>query len=290
MARIEASGTAAVIGDGMPNLVILASGPTAAEAPLAEARGNGAHIWGLNAVHRQIDPWLFTHFFQMHRPGSGEGHIDDPDHTAWLESWGRSSESYSAWVKTYGHMSRAAPMIPGHGDPAPIYMIEENAERYPMSRSYPLDEVVRSAGPMGRKYFTSTIDFMFALAIHQGYTDVSIYGVDMVGDGDNEYTKMRQSAEYYTGVMQGRGIKYYLPQRSALCRSDRVYGYEEKDKRDDNQVKLIRSMIADADKAEAQAEEDRAKAVALINACKGGRSALKSILNMHKYRERGSQY
>ena len=103
MPDVNGKGTAVVSRSQMASLMgaeklraekrvlILASGPTAQEAPIAEARAAGSEIWGLNAVHRQVDPFLFTRFFQIHRTGSGEGHIADPDHAAWLRAWGYAS-------------------------------------------------------------------------------------------------------------------------------------------------------------------------------------------------------
>jgi len=267
-------------------VLIMASGPTMIEAPLAEARSQGAEIWGLNAVHRQVDPWLFTRFFQLHKPGSNEGHVDDPDHKAFLEAWG--TNQYRDWVDTYGgggpHLKSK-----GHKDPA-VILTSGNRPKWPNSEPYPIDDVTESAGPMGRRYFTNTVDFMVALAIHEGFTKVSVYGADMISDGDSEYYKMRQSLEYYVGVMRGRGIDFYIPQRSALCKADRVYGYEEKPKHNDNLLKVLEGQVSELKRTIEEKEKERATAVAEINACKGGIRATELFIKTVKRRERGAQF
>ena len=268
-------------------IILLGSGPTASEAPIGEARAAGTEVWGLNAVHRQIDPWLFTRFFQIHRPGSNEGHIDEPDHQAWLKAWG--TDKYKKWVEDWGNYSPNAPKEEGHKEPAPIYMITKSKE-IPTSITYPIDEIATALGPMGRKYFTNTIDFMLALAIYEGFNEIALYGIDLTNDGDNEYTKMRQSLEYYVGVMHGRGISYFIPQRSSLCRSDRIYGYEEKSKQNSNLLKLLEGITKEINQEMGNADQKRVEATADINACKGGLKALDSIINIVERRERGSQF
>lgn len=298
MPDVNGKGTAVVSRSQMASLMgaeklraekrvlILASGPTAQEAPIAEARAAGSEIWGLNAVHRQVDPFLFTRFFQIHRTGSGEGHIDDPDHAAWLRAWG--TPAYAKWVEDWGHISKITSSN-GHKEHARIYTTEHNAS-VPMSVPYPIGDVARLIGPMGRKYFTNTIDFMLALAICEAFTHVDIYGVDMIADEDGEYAKMRQSCEFYVGVMQGRGIKYFIPQRSALCRANRVYGFEEKPKQDDNLIGLISGVSKQIDEEMTNADKRRVEATAELNACKGGKKAIETVIGIIRARERGSQF
>ncbi len=281
------AGTAVIKLPKKKRVIILGSGPTDREAPIEEARAAGTEIWGLNAVHRKFDPWLFTRFFQIHRKGTNEGHIDEPDHEAWLKSWG--TNRYKKWVEDWGNYSPEAPKEEGHKDPAPIYMISES-DQIPASIAYPIEEVAEKLGPMGRKYFTNTIDFMLALAIYEGFNEVFLYGIDLTSDGDGEYTKMRQSLEYYVGVMHGRGIEYFIPQRSALCKADRIYGYEEKSQQNTNLLKLLQGMTKEIDKELKNSDQKRVESVAEVNACRGGLKALDAITTIIERRERGSQF
>src|SRR5574342_542386 len=87
-------------------------------------------FYTLNAAHRLLDATKASLWFQMHRPGSGEGHIDDPDHIRWLSEW----------------------------KGCPVLMLEPYGP-VPSAVEYPLDEVTENCGP-GRHFYTSSIDFM----------------------------------------------------------------------------------------------------------------------------------
>lgn len=180
-------------------------------------------IWGLNAFWRfkpddaTAEEWesIFSRWFQMHQPGSDEGHVDEETNCEWLK-------------KRKG----------------PIYMVR-HFEEYPGSTAYPIDEVADKFGPMdgssprGRRYFTSTIDYMLGLALLLGFPEIRCYGVDLISDTDGEYETQRQSLEYYLGLAQGLGRKVVLPEKCALLRSAHLYGYEPQPEGVNN---LIRHM------------------------------------------------
>ena len=87
----------------------------------------------------------------------------------------------------------------------PVYM-QENFAEVPTSIKYPLDEILTV---IPRRYFTNSISYMIALAVYEGYTDISLYGVDMAVSGEYEY--QRPSCEYMIGYCEGKGINFYLP-------------------------------------------------------------------------------
>lgn len=109
----------------------------------------------------------------------------------------------------------------------PVYM-QGRTSLVPNSIPYPLKEVI-NAFPYG-KYMTNSISYMIALAIYEGYQEISIYGVDMaVGQAlDGEYSHQRPSCEYWAGVAVGRGIKLYIPTASDLLKCSFLYGFESK--------------------------------------------------------------
>lgn len=76
----------------------------------------------------------------------------------------------------------------------------------------------------GRKYFTSTIAFMIAMAIRKGYQEIHLYGVHM--SASEEYGSQRQACEYWLGVAEGRGCKIFVPQESEILHTPYIYGYE----------------------------------------------------------------
>lgn len=90
---------------------------------------------------------------------------------------------------------------------------------------YPLRSVINS---IGERYFSSSIDYMLALAIAEGFTCIDLYGVLMCHHSEFRY--QRPSAEYWIGLARGRGIEVNINGRSsALCtmENDQLYGYEK---------------------------------------------------------------
>jgi hypothetical protein len=84
----------------------------------------------------------------------------------------------------------------------------------PNSQVYPLDEVIeKTLG--GIDYFQSSIAYMFALAIHQGYREITVAGVDLVSA---DYKSQRCNLEWMVGLAQGRGVDVLIPDWSELLR------------------------------------------------------------------------
>lgn len=111
-----------------------------------------------------------------------------------------------------------------HGKP--IYLRQLDPE-IPSGVAYPKDEVVARFG----RYFTSTISWMLALAIHEGATDIGVYGANMVlhetSEG-SEYSYQKPSCEYFIGLARGMGINVVVPQESDLLKVRHLYGFEDK--------------------------------------------------------------
>ena len=92
----------------------------------------------------------------------------------------------------------------------PLYMQEAYPE-VPNAIRYPLEDVVGVVGD----YFNSTIAYMLALAIFEGYDKIALWGVDLVGQGGwghaDEYMDERPNIEYLCGFAKGRGIEIWTP-------------------------------------------------------------------------------
>ena len=88
-----------------------------------------------------------------------------------------------------------------------------------------LEEAGLPDGYFAEDYYTSTPAQMMALAIYEGFEEIHLYGIDMLQA--EEYFYQRSGVEYYVGFARGRGIKVYIPQTSALCKANYVYGYSE---------------------------------------------------------------
>ncbi len=129
----------------------------------------------------------------------------------------------------------------------PIYM-QEKFEDIPFSIKYPKWEIEEF---FNRIYFKSTVDFMIALAIYEGFKEIHVYGVDMaVGE---EYSSQKPSCEYWLGRAEGMGIKIFLPNDSDLLKAYYVYGYDEEKsndfkKKSNARIAELHSQAMDAEK------------------------------------------
>jgi hypothetical protein len=76
----------------------------------------------------------------------------------------------------------------------------------------------------GVDIWTSSIAFMLAQAYYERPEEIAIYGVDLLEE--DEYGHQRPTLEYLIGFIRGRGIPVYVPENSALCKTNYVYGLE----------------------------------------------------------------
>lgn len=144
-------------------------------------------IAGLNQLYRFIpraNAWFDIHV------NWDEDNVEGTDHRGWLTKSG-------------------LPVIMS----APDWTI-------PTAVRYPLDACIQ----IGSDYFTSTIAFMIAWGIHQGYSEVALYGIDLVVG--TEYDVQKACAEHWLGIAHGRGMVVRLPAGCALLRHSHRYGYE----------------------------------------------------------------
>ena len=144
-------------------------------------------IIALNQLYRHIpraDAW-----FEIHMNWN-EHVVEGTDHLGWLKS-----------------------------APIPIYMTERvpgipNAVRYPK-------ELIEQTF---QYKFTSSVAYMVALAILEGFKEIAIYGIDLVvGD---EYFYQKSCVEFLIGYACAKDIIVRLPKQSALCKGSHWYGYE----------------------------------------------------------------
>jgi hypothetical protein len=102
----------------------------------------------------------------------------------------------------------------------PIYMLEWD-ERIPNAVEFPLDKLVRL---FGREAFSSSMDYLLALALAEGYERIYLFGIEM-GNG-TEYAYQRPNFLYWLGRAEGMGVEIVEPEGFSLL-PRRLYGYEE---------------------------------------------------------------
>jgi hypothetical protein len=142
-------------------------------------------IWGLNALYKFPDMKRATRWFDIHL--RKEIHAE---RVAQYQSWN-----------------------------IPVYM-QEVAADIPTSVAYPKAEV---EARFGTDYFTNSISWMLALALHEGFESIHIYGVDM--SQDDEYKWQRPNLEFWIGIAKGMGVDVHVTETSDLLRASHQYGY-----------------------------------------------------------------
>lgn len=116
--------------------------------------------------------------------------------------------------------------------PVPVYMLEPVAA-IPGSVAYPKDAVMNYFGPEAIFFYTSSLSWMFALAIieieRSGEPgEICLFGVDMSAS-EEVYSGQRAGCQYFAGQALRRGIKVSVPGQSDLLRPTPLYGFCEQD-------------------------------------------------------------
>lgn len=155
-------------------------------------------LWGLSKSYT----WMprVDVIFEMHERAHWP-HVYTPDHVAWMAQ-----------------------------QTAPIYTQRVYPD-IPASVRFPFTDVLE-----GRydPYFTSTIAYMLALAIHQRVDEIRLLGVNMSTDSEHGY--QRGACEYWLGIARATGITVYLPEASPLTKG-LLYGRESSMKDMDRKLK-----------------------------------------------------
>ena len=161
------------------SVCIVGLGPTSRDRVFKEPPGT--EMWCLNNGHVCFQPEeikRFTAWFQIH---------PRPD----FEANNNPIYGNLKFLQTCG---------------IPLYMEQVWADM-PSSVKYPREEIVKS---LGYDYFTSTMAYMLALAIYQGYEEIRIYGIDMAAE--TEYFHERPCFEFWLGIAHSRGISLVMPE------------------------------------------------------------------------------
>jgi len=126
---------------------------------------NDGFIWGVNNMHFLRDVDLVV---DVHRSRIGELEDKDKIHLKVLKEKN---------VHAYLH---------------------SEIEGMPNVERYPIEEIIKH---FDTDYFGSGIDYMVALAIYKGATDIHIYGVWM--EQGSEYAHQKASVEFWCGIVKG---------------------------------------------------------------------------------------
>lgn len=165
-------------------------------------------IWGCSPgcypVAKRVDRW-----FEIHRYEPGQ---------PWF------SPEYIQYMARFG---------------GPVYMVEP-VKDIPNSEYYPLDRVLNHVYAhivdgkgvwrekrFDRSDFSSTIAWMIALAIVEGYDEIGLWGVDM--SAQEEWFFQRSGCQSLIDAAKSIGIAVRVPCESDLLRPPPLYGFCEID-------------------------------------------------------------
>ncbi len=141
-------------------------------------------------------------------------------HPVWLFTYNEQAE----WQKPRDHWQYLHQPLP-----YPVYMLADIPE-IPACIRYPIEDVTAYLfgerlikGRNLQDFYTSSFDYMMALAIHEKWDVVELYGFEM--GSLTEYRYQREGGAFFIGQAVARGIQVILPEKSVLLRARR-YGYE----------------------------------------------------------------
>lgn len=193
---------------------ILGTASTLKEAPFND---NTLEFWALGDMFGSVPMQKISRWFEIHSREENDKHIIRYTNQSQIEA-----------LKSLT---------------IPVYM-QEHYRDIPASIPYPLEEMANQY----RDLFRSTVDYMMALAIHENYDEIHMYGINMSTDG--EYASQRPSLYYWLGQAEGRGIKIFLPAGCDLLKAYFRYGYDEEKEND----LLIKARSKSAELAKNAAE------------------------------------
>ncbi len=197
-------------------------------------------IWALNETHA-FPQWFmrWDRWFQIHDSKSWKRYLAKRDvrgHHDWLKRYhygefeSREQPTEHEWQDLSDVVKGNSILIDGELETLkPIYLQYWNPD-IPNSIGYPIQEVSDLAFPNFRrgdkkvKYFTSTLAYMFGIALLEGFERVEIYGFEL--SDDIEYVKQKACVEWWIGFAMGRGIEIYTPPNNQILYSA-LYGGDE---------------------------------------------------------------
>jgi len=181
-------------------------------------------IWTLNQIYRHVP--RATRHFDIHCNWK-EDNVEGTDHPGWLKECG-----------------------------IPVYMMEAD-DALPTSVRYPIERVIKNAGI---DYFTSTIAFEVGLALLEGFTEIALFGIDLIVG--TEYSVQKACLEFWLGIAHARGVNVRIPDECALLKQSYRYGYEREPDWGPLQMTEVNRRIE-------YLSTERNKKMALINALDG---------------------
>lgn len=195
-------------------------------------------IWVQNEAGNQSFVKRCSAVFQLHVPAiyMNTHNRCDPKHWEWLQ---QTHDGLSIYMQSLD------PLVP-------------NAEQYP------LESLIAILGC--ERFFTSTTDYMIALACFLDYERIDLYGIEM--ETATEYNLQQDSFMYWYGFAQGYGVKV-IRHCAEWMFAKPLYGYEGFERQDageyqnridellEQSERLDREIIGISNRIEHHLEDDK---------------------------------
>jgi hypothetical protein len=112
-------------------------------------------------------------------------------------------------------------------------VMQDHYDQIKKSEPYPREAIKKKyhLDCMGDNlYVTTTMVWMILMALEDGYTDISLYGVHMAHE--TEYAYQRSSMSWVLGIihgwiLDGKPYKLTIPPESELLKAEYEYGFDE---------------------------------------------------------------
>ena len=183
-------------------IAVIGTTPHRANAPYDDPAWE---IWGVGRWHPDVRRW--DRWFEIHDLATLKADYDD--HLKYLADSGK-----------------------------PVY-VREPTPKIPNGVVYPRETIVERFG--GTYFFTSTIAWMMALALHEDVTHLGLWGVDMATHG--EYATQKPGCKHFIAVARLMGVDVVVSRHSDLLREPASYPEPES-----LLARKIRDRVADVDK------------------------------------------
>lgn len=162
-------------------VAIVGNGPSRVHAP------HGSNAWTMNN-HCLLWDFEPGAVFEMHPDALTTPRYDD---------------TYRAWLR--------------QPHPFPIYMHEAHPE-IPASVTFPRQQIryghfVKKGREMIKDFYSTTVPYMLALALHQGFERVELWGVDLKSYARQAH---RDCVFFWLGILGAHGVEIYMPEDSLL--------------------------------------------------------------------------
>ena len=127
-------------------------------------------------------------------------------------------------------------MVVAEQDKVPLITLKKH-EWLSNTKKYPFKTIVKKflsghmVGSQPLQYFSSSICYMLAMAIHKDATEIHLWGATYFTD-QRDHQLERAGVEFWLGISIGRGIKVHVHGPTTILKAGEnndLYGYENND-------------------------------------------------------------